>query len=421
MTIKFWHRLYVRIWLAVVLAVLIITLVFGWLWRTQADQLRVERLAEAPVREVVVRDGNGQVVGQASARPGRVPGQGLEFQVDMVDGKTLSITLAPRPRNVDRIGRGERPPPILLPGMAPPGQGPPRGASFVLWVMGVMGLAVALGSYPVIRRLTLRLDKLQRGVERLGEGDLRARVDTSGNDEVAFLAQRFNHAADRIEALVQAQKSLLANASHELRSPLARIRMGIELTETAPSAALRQELARNIAELDSLIDEILLASRLDAAVRDPQLDVGAIERLNLVDLVQEECAVFGVALSVTGDGLVQVQAVPRLLRRMVRNLLENAYRYGGDEVSMLIRSVEPSAVEIEVCDRGPGVRADECERIFEPFYRSAHASEGNGGVGLGLALVKSIAQRHGGSVHCSARLGGGACFVVQLPRAHLST
>jgi signal transduction histidine kinase len=110
---------------------------------------------------------------------------------------------------------------------------PPFGFGFG-WMLGLVGLAVAVGAYPVMRRLTQRLEALQRGVERWGAGDLSARVNADGTDEVAFLARRFNHAAERIETLMESHKSLLANASHELRSPLARIRMGLELMGTMP-------------------------------------------------------------------------------------------------------------------------------------------------------------------------------------------
>jgi two-component system, OmpR family, sensor kinase len=414
MKILFFNRLYVRIWLAVVLTVLLLTFVFGWLWRMQAERMRMERMAEMPARELVVRDASGQVIGQASARPVRVPGQGLEFELRMPDGKTLSIQLPPR-------GRAPADGP-LAGAPVPPGGGPARwydanmqrNPGVLLWLFGVIALAVALGSYPVVRRLTLRLEGLRRGVERWGAGDLRARVDAKGHDEVAFLGQRFNIAADRIEALVQSHKSLLANASHELRSPLARIRMGIELMHSAPSAALNAELARNINELDALIDEILLASRLDAAQHSTLVDLGSVDTVDIIALAAEECARLNVPLHCEVN-MLHLQGVSRLLRRLMRNLLENAKRYGGNEVQMTLRAGSTkAAIELEVCDRGPGVPEAERERIFEPFYRSNHASERDGGVGLGLALVRSIAQSHGGSVVCNSRAGGGACFVVRL-------
>jgi signal transduction histidine kinase len=106
----------------------------------------------------------------------------------------------------------------------------------------------------------------------------------------------------------------------------------------------------------------------------------------------------------------------RLLRRALRNLLENARRYGGSEVEVSITSNAGHAV-VQICDRGPGVPETMRERIFEPFFRLPGHAEQAGGVGLGLSLVKQIAERHGGSVRCEARTGGGSCFVLTLPQA----
>jgi signal transduction histidine kinase len=281
----------------------------------------------------------------------------------------------------------------------------------LLWILAIVALAVAVGSYPIIRRLTLRLDDLRRGVERWGEGDLSTRIKESGSDELAFLAQRFNHAAERIETLLKSHKSLLANASHELRSPLARIRMGLELMGPDTPAGFQEEIRRNIAELDQLIDEILLASRLDAK----ESDLGTVEAVDLTGLAAEECARAGAELlpSAGGDALV-VDGVAKLLRRAVRNLLENASRYSSGPVTVELTREGGDAV-VRVRDRGPGVPPALRERIFEPFYRLPGASERNGGVGLGLALVKSIAERHGGSVRCEDGPEGGASFVIRLP------
>jgi len=260
-------------------------------------------------------------------------------------------------------------------------------------------------------------------VQKWGDGDLSRRVPVSGQDEVADLSQHFNDAAQRIEnlmssqrALLTSQKSLLANASHELRSPLARIRMGLEFLGEAPPA-VKNEITRNIAELDQLIDEILLASRLDAQ----ESDLGTIESVDLIGLCAEECARVGASLQLPqGVQSLEVPGVAKLLRRMVRNLLENAKRYGGEsapEIGLTLSQTD-TATTVRVDDRGPGVPAEWRERIFEPFYRLPGASERTGGVGLGLALVKSIAQRHGGQVSCLGRDGGGVSFVVTLGHAH---
>ena len=282
--------------------------------------------------------------------------------------------------------------------------------SALLPVLLLTAVIVAIAAYPVVRRITRRLERLQGSVQSWGRGDLSVRVPVEGHDEVASLAISFNDAADHIEALVGSQKTLLANASHELRSPLARIRMAVELMQGEASPALREELVRNIGELDQLIDEVLLASRLDApageALRQEQLDLAAI--------VADECERAGARFE-TSPATVMGDA--RLLRRMVRNLLENAQRYGeGTPVTVTLGS-HATRVQLDVCDRGPGVPAEEREHIFTAFYRLPGASEREGGVGLGLALVRQIAQRHGGEAICLPRDGGGSCFRITLPVA----
>jgi len=416
------QRLYLRIWLAIVVAVGLLTLAVGGLWQVALDGQR-EQAINRTAREIVLRNSAGEVVGQAPARAVRVPGEGLEFQVTMVDGQTLYINL-PRPNRA--------------PGSAVPAQ---RAQSWLqspmgfAWLLGLVALAVALGAYPVVRRLTKRLEMLQKGVERWGDGDLSTRLPVQGEDEIAFLASRFNVAAERVQTLLQSHKALLANASHELRSPLARIRMGLALVGqggTAPHAdrAQRQEIARSITELDELIDEILLASRLDLPDAGDGAALGPTEEVDLIGLAAEECARTGAELDVApGTAPLLVQGHARLLRRLLRNLLENARRYGkpqgaqasgaavAAEVRLLLTQGGSGLSRIAVVaveDRGPGVPLDLRERIFEPFYRLPGASEREGGVGLGLSLVRTIAERHGGSVRCEARGGGGARFVVAL-------
>ena len=387
------QRLSIRIWLAVVATIVLLTLIFGWIWRQDAERERAQR----PGREIVLRNAQGEILGQAQARGNRVPGQGWEFEVPLRDGQTVYVQL-PRP--------GNRPPPQP----APSWWRPPYN---LLAMLILVAAAVALGAYPIVRRLTKRLETLQQGVERWGAGDLSRRLPEDGQDEVAFLAQRFNIAAARVQALLLSHKALLANASHELRSPLARIRMGLELMQAQPSPATHAEIARNIHELDQLIDEILLASRLDASPDD----LGPLEPVELVGLCAEECARTGAELEAPpGTTTVLVTGLSRLLRRALRNLLENARRHGGGAVSLTLQT-QGAQVEIRVCDQGPGVPLALRERIFEPFFRLPGASEREGGVGLGLALVRSIAQRHGGTVHCEERPGGGACFLLRLPLA----
>jgi len=403
----FSRRLYLRIWLAVVGGIAVLTLTVGWAWR-MAEEQKAQNAQPfvPPSREMVLRDPNGtQVLKGLATRQPSEPGEGIEFQIQSDTGQVFLLQMAPRQPRGDRVGR---------PGG--PNQGdaafwtrPPFG---FLWLLGIVGLAVAVGVYPIIRRLTLRLEALQRSVQKFGEGDLSVRVPEQGQDEVADLARQFNAAAARVETLVKSHKSLLANASHELRSPLTRIRMGLELMGgQQPSPAFREEILRNIAELDQLVDEILLASRLDAR----EADVGTVELVDLIGLAAEECARVDADLDVSSDS-VDVRGIPKLLRRAIRNLLENARRYSTGEITLVVERHQGHA-EVRVCDRGPGVPVTHRERIFEPFYRLPGASERAGGVGLGLALVRSIAGRHNGTVHCEDRPDGasGACFVLRLP------
>ncbi len=401
-------RLYLRIWLAVVAAVVLLTLAAAWAWRAS----REASAPEPPTREIVLRNQAGEVIASAQAAPQRRPGQPLLFQLDTPDGQSWQLEMSRplRPAGPPREGPPHR---------GPPERGlldfwPLRGPLGFFWLLPIVAVAVALGAYPVIRRLTKRLEALQAGVERWGQGDLSTRVQVEGKDEVAFLAERFNQAAERIEQLLGSHKTLLANASHELRSPLARIRMSLELLGQEGPAAQREEIGRSIRELDQLIDEILLASRLDR-----QGDAEPFEEVDLMGLAAEECARSGAQLHIepadVGQGML-LQGSPRLLRRLLRNLLENAQRHGKGEVRASIERLGAQWV-LRVRDHGPGVPPAERERIFEPFYRLSGRSEQSGGAGLGLALVKTIAERHGGSVACEEALGGGAMFVVRLPRS----
>lgn len=356
----------------------------------------------------------------------------------LTDGRTLWILRPggpmPGPRRPppdanarDGREREMRPPPFVPnePWLSPLGVIlPPAWAGGVpelLIVLVMVFIAVAVGAWPVANRLTRRLKQLRQGVERFGEGQLQHRVEVEGKDEVADVARSFNQAAQRIEELVTSHRSLLANASHELRSPLARMKMAIAMLDDVPpehANRLKDEIQQDINELNGLVEEVLLASRLDAR---PTLD---LQPVDVLGLLIEEAGRVGAEVdtehlppALAGTPL---QADERLLRRAVRNLLENARRYGrtGAEpaaVEARLRISATQRLEILIDDRGPGVPPDQRDRIFEPFYRMPGHAEHAGGVGLGLSLVAQIAQRHGGEVRCEAREGGGSRFVIALP------
>jgi signal transduction histidine kinase len=426
-------HLYLRIWLAVVVGVAILMLLVGWAW-----SLSVEHVAHngpQGVRELQVRNDKGELI---TAVPGQLQrGVGVNFEVTLPDGQTLNLLLPRRPPAAGQEpgpGQGAEGGRAMGMGLGGFNRGmgngprdvspwwarPPYGFA---WMLVLVGLAVAIGVYPIVRKLTQRLESLQQGVQRWGEGDLTVRMPEQGQDEVADLSKRFNAAAERIQhlmssqqSLLNSQKSLLANASHELRSPLTRIRMGLEFMGADNNDIAKQEITRNIAELDLLIDEILLASRLDAQ----EADLGTVEAVDLMGLCAEECARIGAVFEVqAGVQSLQTQGVVKLMRRLIRNLLENAGRYGaanGPEDVHVTGALTAHEVILTVSDRGPGVPLAFRQKIFEPFFRLPGASEKAGSVGLGLSLVKSIAERHHGQVTCEDRAGGGASFVVRLPK-----
>jgi signal transduction histidine kinase len=408
------RRLYIQVYLTIVASLVLVVATAGVFWHLIAGALPFEKPvaaageiiaelvppANAPrlvqqqaIDRLAIRlgadlslFGEGNIPLAAAGQPLPAPNRersGGRLRTEA--GEALSIRLPDGRWLVARFSFAQRP-----------------SAARLATYLGSIALAVALGAWPVVRRLTGRLERLQRGVESLGAGDLRARVKVEGRDEVAQLAQSFNQAASRIETLVNAHKMLLANTSHELRTPLTRIRLGLELVEAQPER--KAALASDIAELDQLVDEILLVSRLDAT---DEIDVR--EEIDLAALAAEECArykdcaVQGQSVTVRGD--------PTLLRRMIRNLVENAKLHGKPPIEVAIERRGNEAV-LHVSDRAEVIAADARERLFSTFYRVPGRS-GARNTGLGLALVRQIARRHGGEVVYRPERGN--CFTVTLP------
>ena len=290
------------------------------------------------------------------------------------------------------------------------------GGPHILGMLMAIAAAVGLAAYPVVARLTRRLETLRESLDGWGGGRLDSRAEVEGQDEIAAVAASFNAAADRVETLLAAHRALLAHASHELRSPLTRLRLAVEVFADTPDPALRSSIIADIAELDSLVDEILLASRLDHAPGLPEHEV-----VDCLGLAAEEAARAGAGVRhVAGAPSFEVLGSPRLLRRMIRNLLENAGKHGQPPVEVELSHGDDASgrwITIAVRDHGPGIPDAERERVFEPFYRPSGRAETAGSWGLGLSIVSQIAERHGGDVSCQTGPDGGGCFIVRLPAA----
>ncbi|HZP91638.1 MAG TPA: HAMP domain-containing sensor histidine kinase [Burkholderiales bacterium] len=412
------RRLYLQIYLAFVAGIILFTGLMWTAWWLLPDEGRESPTLTALAQLVVDRipaDAPPQRVQEGVATLGRL------FRTD--------VTLrAPDGALIAKVGAELPPPPPGTPGSRLL-RGPrvePRAAiqladgrwlivrlparqmlHFWSTTLATLAVALAIAAFPLARRLTRRLERLQSRVEALGAGDLSVRVEVEGRDEIAELARSFNRTAERIERLVDAERTMLTSASHELRSPLARMRVAIELLQREDRPDLREKLARDIAELDDLIGEMLLATRLQGLGQPERL-----EEVDLLALLAEEGARAGAEV---GGEPARVHGDDWMLRRLVRNLFDNAQRYGGGSAIEASVHVRNAHAVLEFADRGPGIPEAERERIFEPFYRMPGTRERGDGVGLGLSLVRRIARYHGGEARCLVRAGGGTIFEVSLP------
>ena len=282
--------------------------------------------------------------------------------------------------------------------------------SFSGYWMGLLLLMLrfALAAYPLARRLTSRLEMLKQQVDAFGAGDLSARANIKGKDEIAALAKRFNLTAQRIEQLIEAQKNILAGASHELRTPLTRMRLAVELMDEKNIQKTQQKLLTYISDQDDLVDELLLASKLESN-KDTLFDIQEIDILALV--AEESCHYQAV---VSGESVI-INGNEHMLKRMLRNLLENADRHRIEQAISIEVHRSANQALIVICDDGPGIENSERQRIFEPFYQARNSNNKSGSIGLGLSLVQKIVMHHQGNSRYLEQQNTGACFEISLP------
>jgi len=279
-----------------------------------------------------------------------------------------------------------------------------------IFFIGLLMIGLALIAYPLSKRLTCRLEQLQKQVDAFGAGDLSARATVKGKDEIATLAKRFNVTAKRVEQLIKAQKHILAGASHELRTPLTRMRMTVELLTAQNIEKSKRKLTKNIAELDVLVDELLLASKLETEHTPVQF-----VPIDMLALAAEEASHYDAIVS--GEPAM-INGHELMLRRALRNLLDNAERYKKALPTKILVTVHQSSLTIQVCDDGDGIKAEDIEHIFEPFFQTRDKNGKHGSLGLGLSLVQKIAKLHHGNISYISPKHSGACFEMTLPVAN---
>ena len=281
-------------------------------------------------------------------------------------------------------------------------------AEWLGWASAALLLALA-GAYLVMLFVARPLKALADAARQIGRGRPPPVLDERGPEEIRTVIHAFNQMSGDLARLDADRALILAGISHDLRTPLARLRLMAEMSGI--DEATRAGMTGDIEEMDRTIGQFLDFAR-DTAGEPPELtDLDA-----LVAAVAEQLQCHGARLTVELAGLPPLSLRPLALRRLIGNLVTNALRYGGEAAPVEIRTRrEESAVVIEVADRGPGIPATEAERLKQPFTRLEAARTGATSAGLGLAIVDRVARDHGGRFDLLPRPGGGLLARVSLP------
>jgi two-component system osmolarity sensor histidine kinase EnvZ len=276
------------------------------------------------------------------------------------------------------------------------------------WGALVLILAMA-GAYLMVSLINRPLRELTRATTQMGRGKTPQPVSENGPSEIATLARAFNQMAHDLKRLDDERALLLAGVSHDLRTPLSRIRLAMEMMDDKGDAELRAGLVQDIEDIDGSIGQFLDFARL----RDEEAAVPGSDLNALVKNVVARYARSNRSVRFQPGAVSPLALRPLAMQRLMTNLIDNALRHGNGEVEVLTREADGCAIA-EVLDRGPGIPPEAAERMLQPFTRLDAARAGSG-TGLGLAIVDRIAGMHGGSVKLLARDGGGLRACVELP------
>lgn len=308
----------------------------------------------------------------------------------------------------------------ILTGSAPP----------LAYFIALDAFVLALGAVLLGQAFARPLRKIAKTADTFGNGDLRARNHISRGDEIGDVANAFDHMADRITDLLRIERELLANISHELRTPMTRIRLALELAASGNAEVIRDaytDMVEDLEELEQLVAGVLATARveLDETGERKGISPLRLEDVSLHEIVDRAAARFRRNYPerelVVGDvdpGL-RIDADPIQLRRAIENLLVNAEKYTEDtKASIEVEAdVTPSNARIRIVDHGIGISESDQENVFKPFFRAKKDSRAASGLGLGLALVRRIVEAHGGDVQLESAVGKGTTVTIALPRS----
>ena len=286
------------------------------------------------------------------------------------------------------------------------------------WILTILGLIslILLGTWLTLRWILKPINWLSGGVVALGKGNLEHRLPEKRGDELGDLSLAFNQMSERIREMLSAREQLLLDVSHELRSPLTRMKVALEFI---PEDASRESLLDDVQEMELMVTEILETARLKSEYGQLNL-----QKTDLVKLIQDICITFegqtpGIRFE-NAPETCQTFADAEQIETVLKNLLANALKYSPAEnapVEIRLKKSDAGTL-IEIQDHGPGIQDEELDLIFEPFYRTDKSrNRKNGGYGLGLSLCKTIIEAHGGTIDVQSNTGKGAMFSLHLPKS----
>ncbi len=281
------------------------------------------------------------------------------------------------------------------------------------------------GAVLTARWIVRPIEKLSKATRAIGEGDLTVRTGVERSDEIGELGEDIDEMAQRIDRLVTAERELLANVAHELRTPLSRIGVALDLAGEGDATRARaslEDIAVDVDELETIVNDILTAARMDLGKPELPLHRAHVEPSSIAKTAADRLAARHpdrpLVIEIAHE-LPEIDVDPMMFRRVVDNLLENAHKYTPDGSSpiKLAVSIDRADVVFEVIDRGVGIPAEDLPLVFTPFFRGERSrSRETGGVGLGLTLARRIADAHGGTVSLTSKLGVGTTARLTVPR-----
>ncbi|HID45122.1 MAG TPA: HAMP domain-containing protein [Chromatiaceae bacterium] len=295
------------------------------------------------------------------------------------------------------------------------GAKPPRAALIIL--LGA-SLFILLTTLLVVRRITRPLEVLSQGVKRLGSGAHHQPLPENAPKELSDLASKFNLLSNEIQQLLDNRTTLLGGISHDLRTPLSRLRIAVELLQSKEDAELLHNMRRDMEEMDALITRTLELAKMmqEDEVPNKAIDLGGFLQAIGTGYSQE-----GKRLETALETSCAAAVNELILQRILHNLLDNAFHYAGEGKVVLRLQCKNKQAQICILDQGTGIPEDQIQKVLQPFYRIDHSrNRSTGGSGLGLAIVQQLAQLQGWKITLANRSSGGLSACIEIPENHAS-